>query len=1151
MRRTTSFLIGLFAVFWADAPAALAQEEIAPLPSSESVSPASITYPTALPLAGEPTGPAQHRVRGIGGKDPAYRRMIDSLKQIPIPIQRDGQITIDRSTSARAETDAPALGLNFEGVVQGNWIPGEPVVAVGPTNLICVGNTSIRIFSKSGSLLVNALSTDWYGMTDNHFDPKVLYDAPGGRFLMLWAFQVDVGGSQNDTSYYILSVSQTSDATGPWYNYRLNMRLDGSTQTNNWADFPGLGLDDSTIYLTANMYTFSGGNFQYAKLRALRKSTVCAGAPVPWTDFINMTDVGGSKSFTLKPAHSLSSTLIGYLLNTKSGGGSVVNFWKVTGGPGSPTLTNLGALSIASYSVPPNAPQQGTSNTIETNDCRTQEVVFRDGYVYTAWNIGTNFGSGNVAAIRYVKINAATNAVTTDETYGAATTHYYYPAVTVDPAGSVHIGFGRSNSSEYSSAWYSGRRSSDAAIEPSALLKSGITGYGNSRWGDYAGIGLDPSPAGGDSGVAWCSGQWAEGSNTWGSWIGKLAFRYDRIYATVLHDADGDSVTSDDRTPLANWIATLKQGATTVRADTSNASGLLNNVYLEDGTYTLQLMMQSNWRALSAQPGSGGTSQTRIDTATFQINVINGQTSTNNVSLVYPSSLHRAVASGNWYSPTTWDGGVPPYGSNVTIQTSASITIDGDITTNNLVVNGSLQFDGTNGRSATINGTLKLAATGLFTIGSNSLALNGPPIAGSQTNLSAGSTSSLIFGGSSTGISVPSGISALASLTTNNASGVSLDHDLTVLSTLSMESGELAVGAGATIVIASTDSDAVVVNSGTLRGSMRRTIPTAATGPFRFTSRHAYLQPEIVPAPVTVDFAAHPRTNIPAGDTALAIKRYYTISPGGPLTATVRLAYDDSELRAGMDELQLSLWRYKTTPPPAAWVDESVLQFSTTENWVEQAGISSWSNWTLAPSGSPLPIQLATFTATVINGSDVMLEWLVVSQTNNYGFIVQQAAESSAAFVDVPNSFIPGHGTTTQPQSYSFLHQNVQAGSYRYRLKQIDLDGTIHYSWPIYVSFAPLFTTDERVPIVFGLQQNYPNPFNPGTDFELRIAESRFVTLKIFDILGREVAVIVNEVKPRGVYRVRWDASAQSGGVYLARLTAGNLTEIRKLILMK
>jgi hypothetical protein len=91
----------------------------------------------------------------------------------------------------------------------------------------------------------------------------------------------------------------------------------------------------------------------------------------------------------------------------------------------------------------------------------------------------------------------------------------------------------------------------------------------------------------------------------------------------------------------------------------------------------------------------------------------------------------------------------------------------------------------------------------------------------------------------------------------------------------------------------------------------------------------------------------------------------------------------------------------------------------------------------------------------------------------------------------------------------------------------------------------------ERIVSTFSLEQNYPNPFNPKTSFEFRVPSSEFVSLKIFDVLGREVAVLVSEEKSAGEYRVTWDASGFSSGVYLYRLQAGNFVETKRMMLLR
>ncbi|MEO8168282.1 MAG: hypothetical protein ABI623_08545, partial [bacterium] len=121
----------------------------------------------------------------------------------------------------------------------------------------------------------------------------------------------------------------------------------------------------------------------------------------------------------------------------------------------------------------------------------------------------------------------------------------------------------------------------------------------------------------------------------------------------------------------------------------------------------------------------------------------------------------------------------------------------------------------------------------------------------------------------------------------------------------------------------------------------------------------------------------------------------------------------------------------------------------------------------------PLPIQLVSFTGVFVN-SAVQLSWRTVSEINNYGFYAQNRNAGTTEWAEVPSSFIAGHGTTNEPHNYSFTHNSVASGQWQYRLKQVDLDGTIHFTEPININ-SPT-SVEEKVPFEFLLKQNYPNP---------------------------------------------------------------------------
>ncbi len=189
---------------------------------------------------------------------------------------------------------------------------------------------------------------------------------------------------------------------------------------------------------------------------------------------------------------------------------------------------------------------------------------------------------------------------------------------------------------------------------------------------------------------------------------------------------------------------------------------------------------------------------------------------------------------------------------------------------------------------------------------------------------------------------------------------------------------------------------------------------------------------------------------------------------------------------------------------------------------------------------SLLPVELSSFSALIID-KGVRLNWQTATEVNNYGFSVERRTKSDEW---EKIGFVQGHGNSNSPKEYSFTDNNLQQGNIQYRLKQIDNDGSFTYSNVVETSINEL-------PKTFGLFQNYPNPFNPTTKITYQIPENLRVTLKLFDIIGNEVATLVNENKSPGSYEVILEANYLQSGIYFYRLQAGKFTTTKKLILMK
>ncbi len=184
-------------------------------------------------------------------------------------------------------------------------------------------------------------------------------------------------------------------------------------------------------------------------------------------------------------------------------------------------------------------------------------------------------------------------------------------------------------------------------------------------------------------------------------------------------------------------------------------------------------------------------------------------------------------------------------------------------------------------------------------------------------------------------------------------------------------------------------------------------------------------------------------------------------------------------------------------------------------------------------------MELVSFTGQA-NEYSIELNWKTATEVNNYGFDVERKITNS----DWSKiGFVEGHGNSNSPKQYSFTDKNLIGGSlFKYRLKQIDNDGTYEYSDEIEV---------EIIPTEFALYQNYPNPFNPNTKIRYQLPQESEVIIKIYDILGSEVITLLNEKKEPGVYEVDFNASQLSSGTYIYRLVAGSFVVTRKMLLMK
>ncbi len=192
-----------------------------------------------------------------------------------------------------------------------------------------------------------------------------------------------------------------------------------------------------------------------------------------------------------------------------------------------------------------------------------------------------------------------------------------------------------------------------------------------------------------------------------------------------------------------------------------------------------------------------------------------------------------------------------------------------------------------------------------------------------------------------------------------------------------------------------------------------------------------------------------------------------------------------------------------------------------------------------------LPVELSSFTA-IANSTGATLVWKTATEVNNYGFEVERRAVGKTVKGNWEKvGFVKGNGTSNSPKQYSFTDANLTAGRYAYRLKQVDNNGMFKYYSSAEVEIGALAE--------FGLGQNYPNPFNPTTTIKYNVPVGTYgnISMKVYDIMGREVATLVNEMKEAGSYEVTFDGSKLASGLYFYKLQVGTLSAVKKLMLVK
>jgi len=257
-------------------------------------------------------------------------------------------------------------------------------------------------------------------------------------------------------------------------------------------------------------------------------------------------------------------------------------------------------------------------------------------------------------------------------------------------------------------------------------------------------------------------------------------------------------------------------------------------------------------------------------------------------------------------------------------------------------------------------------------------------------------------------------------------------------------------------------------------------------------------------------------------------------------------------IKSGSNEIRLSLnettgYRmFKTTDMGSTWMEETLppevaisgVQHMRFVN--ENLGFGGCGAGYVIKYTGVVPVELTSFAAVVNKLGYVVLNWSTATETNNQMFEIERRNEIGEYFTV---GFVSGFGTTTEPQNYSYTDNTVDAGKFYYRLKQIDFDGRYQYSNEVEI--------DVNGPLSFALEQNYPNPFNPTTNIKYSVPEAGYVKLSIYNLVGEEVAVLVNGYSESGFFEVSFNATNLPSGTYIYNLQSNGSVQTKKMILLK
>jgi hypothetical protein len=479
-----------------------------------------------------------------------YVQIVEPAESYTLVITQDADFDVEHndavSTAQRLDPSGRVLGYlsdqalaslqviqNFPGPDFTGLIPPDPILAVGPQQVVAMVNSRVAIYDKTGNELFSQSIVGQSGFFGNvgatgiAFDPWLVYDQDSDRFFIV---AIDIDGVNNKSNLYIaVSTSSTPTDGGDWHKYRFDFTHHpeplGLGTGAHFPDYEKLSVTDDAVYISGNYFAIGAGSGTYVGITALEKASLLSGAPA---NFVYQEFFQGFSVFPLQPIEGGTTQYFAELLNSDT-----VRIHALSDVVTDPNATRQFVdLEIDPVAAPINVPQLGSATPLHAVGNRIMTGVWRDGHAYFAHAIQDPAVPNSENRVRWYQIavnDLATGGadeggvdpalVRTGDVVPGPGVHAWMPGLAVDQGGNVAVGFSIGGASMYGGAAFTGFVGTTSL--PVVTYAPGQGTYvrtdslGRNRWGDYTGMVVDSE----DDTTFWAMNEYATPSNRWATQI--------------------------------------------------------------------------------------------------------------------------------------------------------------------------------------------------------------------------------------------------------------------------------------------------------------------------------------------------------------------------------------------------------------------------------------------------------------------------------------------------------------------------------------------------------------------------------------------------------------------------------------------------------